>query len=529
MRDWCLRIGLVLFAATLAGGAGVTRAGEPAPATREPPRDDDDDDDDDDGEPTIDEDLEPDPYDDKPEALDEDEGEPIPRPRLPKNGMALRPMLPLVERDLVQPRTSPGGRASAQVGLASIDDDLFLELSIGAVFTPGRWRIAPRLPLRLRLIDEPPETAAIIREEDWDEPSDWARVLAFVQYGALGDPLILRYGELTGVTLGHGSLVNRYFNTIDIDHYQGGIYFYGDLGFFGGEAILDDVFGPELLVGRGFVRPFDALDKAALPLRGLKIAVTAGADFFAPVAVDIGEDGLFATPENDPIVLADRVLPIFGLDVEVPVMSTPHLDIVPYVDVASLELDSFGLHVGSIFNARFTTRSSLRLRVEYRFIGEDHVPGYISPFYEIERYAWLGGDPKLAQLDALHGDEGLGAAHHGVHIESDLRIARVLDWTFIFTSNGRERHNDLLTRLRFPNLGPVRLTLFFARLGFEGVDDLFAAERTLGGVSLRVAFGSFFVRGRVLYEWRLRTDESGRNGFQTILNWDLGGGVIIDL
>ena len=493
------------------------------------PKDDDDasntDDADDDD---IDDDVEPDPYDDKPDNMDEDEGEPLERERLPKDGMALRPMLPFVERDLVQPRNSPGGRASAQLGFAEIGEDFFLEMSIGAVFTPGKWRIAPRLPLRLRLVDDDPETDAIIREEDWDEPSDWARVLGFIQYGALGDALIMRYGELTGVSLGHGSIVNRYFNTIDIDHYQGGIYFYGDLGLIGGEAILNDVFGPEVLVGRVFMRPLDFADGLPLPLRGLKVGVTVGADFAAPVAVDVGDDGLFATPENEPIVLADRALPMFGIDLEVPVVSNAHLDVVPYIDLASLEMESFGVHVGSMFNVRFTTKASMRLRVEYRFVGEDHVPGYVSPFYEIERYSWLGGDPKLGQVDDFYADEGLGASHHGFHIETDLKIANVLNWTFIFTSNGRERHNDVLSRLRLPNLGPVRLTLFFARLGFEGLDDLFAADRTLGGVSVRVAFGSFFVRGRILYEWRL-ANEDGTTGYQTMLNWDLGAGVIINL
>ena len=235
-----------IVALLLALAASPLYAAEPNETER---KDEDDDSTTDDGDDNdIDDDVEPDPYDDKPDDMDEDEGEPVGRERLPKNGMALRPMLPFVERDLVQPRNSPGGRASAQLGFAEIGEDFFLEMSIGAVFTPGKWRIAPRLPLRLRLIDDDPETDAIIREEDWDEPSDWARVLGFIQYGALGDALIMRYGELTGVSLGHGSIVNRYFNTIDIDHYQGGIYFYGDLGIIGGEAILNDVFGPDVLL-----------------------------------------------------------------------------------------------------------------------------------------------------------------------------------------------------------------------------------------------------------------------------------------
>ena len=519
-----MRALVLCAAAVLSSGVGMptpSRAGEP----KVDPKPDVDKDDDGD----TDDELEPDPYDDRPDDMDEDEGEPIPPPKLPEDGAALRPALPFIERDLVQPRASPGGRAAAQVGFAEIGEDLYLELTLGAVFRPGRWRIAPRLPLRLRLLDASPHTDAIIREEDWDEPSDWARILAYVQYGEVGDPLVFRYGELSGVTLGHGSVVNRYFNTIDIDHYQGGIYFYGDLDLVGGEAMLNDVFHPDVLAGRAFTRPFVGMKDAALPLRGLKLGATLAADFDAPLAVDIGEDGLFKTPENDPVVLDSRALGMYGIDLEVPLVSAPHLDLVPYFDLATVEMESLGVHLGSMVNLRFTTRSSLRLRVEYRFVGEDHVPGYVSPFYEIERYSWLGGSPKLAQVEGFHADEGLGEPHHGFHIESDLRIERVLNWTFIFTSNGRERHNDLLTRLRLPNLGPLRLTLFFARLGFEGIDDLFAADKTLGGVSARLAIGPVFIRGRVLYAWQLAKNDDGKTGFQTELDWDLGAGVIIDL
>ena len=476
--------------------------------------------------------YEPDPDLEKDDDQLDDEGEPPAPKTLPPDGRALRPGLPWLDRDLVQPRTHPAGRSAATLGFASIDDDCFVELTIGHVFKlgdHGQWRIAPRLPLRFRLFDGEPETDAVIREEDWDEVSDWARVLAFVHYGRIDDPLVFRYGELTGVTIGHGALVNRYSNTIDIDHYQGGVFFAGDLGFMGGEVVLNDVFAPDLLAGRAYMRPFDGLKKLALPIRGFKVGLTLGADFAAPVAVDIGEGGLFATPENNPIVLADRFLPMMALDFEVPVLSTPHFDLVPYFDLATLDFETIGLHLGTFFNVRFDPKATLRLRLEYRFVGEDHVPGYVSPFYEVERYSWLGGLPKLGALEELVAEEALGAAHHGAHIEADLALERRLALGFVFTSNGRDRGNDLLARLRLERLGPVRLTLFFARLGFSGVDDLFAADRTLGGLSVRVTFDPFFVTGRILHEWRLRPDEDGRSGFETILTWSLGGGVMVRL
>ena len=166
--------------------------------------------------PAEDGELKPDPYDDR---IDEDEGEPVAPLALPPDGLALRPALPYMDRDLVSPRSYPAGRGSASLSLASIGEDKFLGFNLGYVFQTGKWRIAPRLALRFRIDDEPPESDEIIRTEDYDEVADFARLLAFVQYGYLGEPLILRYGEISGVTIGHGSIVNRYFNTIDIDHY----------------------------------------------------------------------------------------------------------------------------------------------------------------------------------------------------------------------------------------------------------------------------------------------------------------------
>src|SRR5690606_24695767 len=111
-----------------------------------------------------------------------------------------------------------------------LDMNVQLKLDLG---DDQRWRIAPRIPLRIRLIDDAPETDDVIRTEDWDEVSDWARLAGYVQYGRFGEPYVVRYGELDGVTIGHGSLVNRYYNTIDIDHYQGGVFASLDFGFGG--------------------------------------------------------------------------------------------------------------------------------------------------------------------------------------------------------------------------------------------------------------------------------------------------------
>jgi len=468
--------------------------------------------------------LKPDPYDDR---IDEDEGEPVAPLGLPEEGMARRPALPYMERDLVSPRAHPVGRGAAQVSLQSIGDDEYLALNVGYVFQTGKWRIAPRFALRLRIADGPPESSDLVRLEDYDEPSDFARLLAFVQYGYVGEPVVVRYGEMSGITIGHGSIVNRYFNTIDIDHYQGGVYAFGDAGFIGAEGLVNDLFHPDVMVARVFVRPFDGLQETApLPLSGLKLALTLGADLAAPTAIAQDDGRLFTTPEWEPEVLGDRFLPMAAIDLEVPVVSSPHVDVVPYLDVATIDFDSLGVHVGTYVNTRFTRKSALRSRIEYRWTGAGHDPGYVSPFYEIERFSLHGGEPKLT---AIENDAPFAHAWSGMHLELDLKIEKLLSWSVIFTTSGRDPQYDLLTRLKLPYLGPVRLTLFLARLGFDDFDDLFDNERTLMGAAARVmVLDPIFVRGRIVQEWWLARDAQGATSYGTTTDWDLGAGVLLE-
>lgn len=457
---------------------------------------------------------------------DPDETTPTPSEELPPEGLGKRPALPSVDRDLISPRQPNAGRGGAQVGIAKVGEDLFLDLALRYTFRFGKWQIAPQLPLRLRLIDNAPKTSDVIRREDWDEPGDFARLLQFVQLGATNDPYFFRLGELYGITIGHGSLVNRYFNTVDIDHYQAGVFALMDFDIAGGEVLLDNLLDPEILVGRGYVRPLLFLEHLPRWLRWLKIGTTLGADFRAPLALAETDGGVYADPDWTPIVLADEVAGLFGVDLEVPVVSERHVDVVPYTDVATVDGKGVGFHLGSYVNIRFTPKSTLHMRLEYRYQGERYEAGYVSPFYEIERYSYQGGDPKLAGLRS----GALGGGGSGFNFEGDLRITKDFRWTLLYTLRGGDRGQDLLTRFRFDHIGPLRLTFFFARLGFDRLDNLYAADRTLWGTAARVLLTDwFYVHGRVLTEWWLRRDAVGRSGFDTVVSFNVGAGVILHL
>jgi hypothetical protein len=480
-------------------------------------------------------DVEPDPdatlpSDDRsppPEDTPFDGAPPAPVRKLPPKGLGERPAMPHIDRDLIHPEAGIVGQAQAQIDLSRVGEDLFVVLNLGTVLVHRDWRIAPRLPLRLRVVDEAPHTNAIVREQDWDEPSDFARLIAFFQYGGVGEPLYLRYGELTGVVVGHGSIVNRYFNTVDIDHYQGGAYFFGDVGLLGGEILVDNLFDPNVVIGRPWVRPLDWLPFLPFFLQKVKVGLTVGADFAAPLAVARDEAGrVLQDDQFRARVTGTDAIPMLGLDLEVPVVSTPHVDVVPYADVATIDTEGVGVHIGTYLNLRFTPLMEWRNRIEYRHQGPGYQAGYVSPFYEIER---LSMRDQLTKLAFLRGG-GFGSARNGFYYETEFDIVSLLRFMLVVADDEGPDNTDVLMRLHLPHLGPFRLALFFARLGFDGVEDFLSADRTVAAAALRWnILDMFFVRGSVKNEWWLR-HAAGRAGkYETTFDWDVGFGLLIKL
>ena len=54
-----------------------------------------------------------------------------------------------------------------------------------------------------------------LREEDWDEAADWIEKIYYLRYGQPNDPLYVRVGNLSPITLGYGLIMQRYTNAIE--------------------------------------------------------------------------------------------------------------------------------------------------------------------------------------------------------------------------------------------------------------------------------------------------------------------------
>src|SRR5438552_2785722 len=81
-------------------------------------------------------------------------------------------------------------------------------------------------------------------------------------------------GQLWGASIGHGTLVNRYANSLNLDHPKFGLAFDVNTTYFGVETMTDYVGDPSLLAGRAYVRPFGD----TLFLRGWAVGVTFATD-----------------------------------------------------------------------------------------------------------------------------------------------------------------------------------------------------------------------------------------------------------
>jgi len=113
--------------------------------------------------------------------------------------------------------------SGVDAGFGWAGEDGFALILLEQGLSYGGFDLVLSGPLRFRIIDEAPEEDGVLRDQDWDEPSDFARIARRIAFARRWDDgeLNVRIGELNGVGVGHGSAADHYFISTDMDHYQG--------------------------------------------------------------------------------------------------------------------------------------------------------------------------------------------------------------------------------------------------------------------------------------------------------------------
>ena len=429
----------------------------------------------------------------------------------------------------IRTESGPVGQVIGSLTMGQVGEDAFLGLGISASFISRDWRASMHVPLRLRVHDAEPKHSMMLRMEDWDEISDFARLLPLVQYGHAGDPVFVRLGELRGLTLGHGTLVYRYHNNARLNTYRGGVYGRGDWTIVGTEVLVDDFLSPSLAVLRTFSRPFARLGSAPSVFRKMRFGLTTGADFRAPTDVQIAQ---LSEPEGGHYVVRSRekdLIPMLGFDLELPIWESDSLHILSYADLNSVDLQGLGLHVGLRTEIRFTPLSRLTTRLEYQLAGDGYLDRYISPFYEVERWSHRSGQTKLAWFRTEAG-ELLEGTRHGFNVETEYHLSGWMNLMLSYGDTEGQGNSHLLLHASLPEFKGFRCALTYANLGFEGLADLADSTGTVFGVSARYQFGDhFYMKAQAGNEWWLNQEPGLKKEFETTFNYDIGVGALITL
>lgn len=273
----------------------------------------------------------------------------------------------------------PGnGNVSGGMGLHWIDGNLNYTFHFTPEFTFGKFGVG--LDLQLNFNKE-----GKLRTEDFNEFSDYLRVIRYLRYGEKGDPAYIKLGALDYYTLGHGSIMYNYINSPTYDARRAGLIADIDFGKFGFESIYSN-FGEKGIIGiRGYFRPFQFTPQESIPVIG---GLQVGASYVVDMNKRAGfVSGYYSVNNNFIPTVDEGSIKIIGLDVGLPLLSSNYFDLTFYADYAKIINFGSGISTGFLFRLKNLGVLKIDGKIERRFNGEHYIPSYFNSLYEIERFS----------------------------------------------------------------------------------------------------------------------------------------------
>ncbi len=458
---------------------------------------------------------------------------------------AASPALAQINKDNVrdeakrtQPYKSPS-ILSAQARFGTLGEDWFFTAIFQLNYNEEDWGLALQLPFRLRLKDRPPTNDDVLRARDWDQPTDYAKLLRYAYIGQADKrgPYFVQGGELVNLSIGHGTLMHRYTNNVDISSWHVGVNATSTLDGMSIEAMVGDVFAPYLMGTRIGVRPFE-LNRGFKHTwyDGFEVGMTLFADWVAPLALardDMGE--VMLDEDFQPTVAAKQPMSTFGIDVGIPLELGKALTILPYMDINKLSVvnNGWGFHLGTQLKLHIGRGLDhpfeAMVRAEFRRVSGDYLGQYFNTVYEIERFQTLGsrsasGTTKLEGLcNDTNCDGEPPAARSGVWLEASLGLRNVfyMGAEYIAYNEGRADGSFRLF-LELAYFDRIQAKLFYYRANTSGLSDALGFDdRTALLAEVRIPF--LYVLS-ANFRWVRLWD-----GIEPVDEWNVGLGVFVRL
>ncbi|MFH1130610.1 MAG: hypothetical protein V1754_04705 [Pseudomonadota bacterium] len=440
--------------------------------------------------------------------------------------------------------TSPvldfSGEAGGDVLFEEIHGDYFLSVDLFAKIFFGPIKLGVCAPLRFRVLDYGTDDDSVVRKEDWDEISDYARIVRFFEIVLSEEAWRFRsrVGVLEGESLGHGTMVAGYYNTLDVNHFQAGFVLNTAIEYGGVEFMLDNLMDPEIFGLRLHVRPMSFIADNLWANR-LVVGFSYVADTNAPVALS---DRIPDNHQFDPEIDGDKnlryagndILSVLGVDFEYTILQNQLFDLVPYLDVNFLvDRDGLGtgagVHLGTFFNFRIPTPVGpmLLTRLEYRYVGSGYAPRYIDALYDVQRVQYdptavigKGENIPLTKLGWLRAS-GANPAH-GWLGELYLDFAGWVRVGGTYEDYEGPNNAALTLGLIFQKLSIIKAGAYYARRGFDGFGDAFDLD---GGLLLLFVGADVYgpIHATVTYSRTWHLDDDG--SYLATGEWNIGVGV----
>lgn len=466
------------------------------------------------------------------------------------------------EADLARPSSrlsTRSGLLGVSLGLGELDGDLFTTLRFRLNLHREGWGLGLGLPLRFRLDDREPEALGdhlgLLREQDWDHWSDFLKILRYAYVGAPDrtGPYHARIGELHGLTIGHGSIVHRYYNGFDIDRFRLGTNARIQAGPFGAEIVASDLLraGGDLgLAGtRLTLAPISVLSGKGPYADRFVVGASLMMDAHAPITLDrVPDDGtlppvMVGVPgrqlpgsvriddDDVPLTLRERAITVVGADVEYTVIDDELVRITPYADANKIFHGGRGkgLHLGVLWSFQFPLvvgPLDVRVRTEYRRTDGDYLAPYFGTLHEVERFDFPPGSG-ATKVHALRQFRD-APARDGVFFDFLAGLPGYVYLGAEYLDRGPGARTTRLS-LQLPAFEVVELRAFFYRTGVDGPSDIFAIDDGTAIVTdLKVhVYWILSALGHWSRVWR--ASEAATGSYEAMDDWSIGVGIDIKL
>ena len=415
-------------------------------------------------------------------------------------------------------------------GPALIGRDLLLNVDPGFAYYGDMFAVAMHVPMRLLAVgnlgDEAEFGEMRVRREDWDEVSDFGKIIRFFSIGRKEDNFYLTLNSLRPATIGHGQVLDKYQPNIDVDRSMLGLIFDAYNDYAGFQFQMNDVMWVDpdnvnkVIGGLGFVKPFSLFSdhwfatsfsvgaEYITDLRAPKcikkskdgpcVKGSGYAAGFDPYTGDRYDDSFIRTDGTTGLpYVEETTVTAAGLSVEAKVLKVGRFaDLKLYGTYHQFLNDGGGAGAAGGFLGRFNAGtkwiSAFRIRTEYRNFGDGFQPAYFDSLYETEKFSFAGQNTPYqttpTKFQAVFGDPENGferdeiGTRHGYNLEfsyglfRESRRFKKIAFGFGLQDSTGYFDSSLYAHLEFPAFDLLEFFSSYIKTNARDVKSLFSGN-----------------------------------------------------